>query len=321
MDNSQTLQGMDAKQRADFVLTGSLSSGGKMPDDKRRIFLELAQNSTPLLSKVRREDMPSETYAIPRIIFADDILRSGPTEGTELSSGQRVAPTTSEVSLTSKNYEGVVKVGRHTLMDNVEGPALFNKLVTMIAKRVGVDIEKRGLQSDTTIVDAELVAKGYAKQNGWLKRIVSRTVDLSNADISRASLEAAISTLPLRYRETMNPMFFLEEYAGDKWRQTIGERATALGDQAVLQKTLPPVGGFSVTQLGNMPVTTGTPNTAPGLFADPQNLILGIYKDVEIETEEVKRENSVYIIVRLRAAFGVEQEDGCVLLENVKART
>lgn len=321
MDNSQTLQGMDAKQRADFVLTGSLSSGGKMPDDKRRVFLELAQNATPLLAKVRREDMPSETYAIPRIIFADDILRSGPTEGTELSSLQRVAPTTSEISLTSKNYEGVVKVGRHTLMDNVEGPKLFNKLVTLIAKRVGVDIEKRGLQSDTTISDPTLVANGYAKQNGWLKRIASRTIDLANADISRASLESAISALPLRYRETMAPAFFVEEYAGDKWRQSIGERATALGDQAVMQKKLPPIGGYDVMQVGNMPVTTGTPNTASALFADPQNLILGIYKDVEIETEEVKRENSIYIIVRLRAAFGVEQEEGCVLLENVKART
>lgn len=321
MDNSQTLQGMDAKQRADFVLTGSLSSGGKMPDDKRRVFLELAQNATPLLAKVRREDMPSETYAIPRIIFADDILRSGPTEGTELSSLQRVAPTTSEISLTSKNYEGVVKVGRHTLMDNVEGPKLFNKLVTLIAKRVGVDIEKRGLQSDTTISDVTLVANGYAKQNGWLKRIASRTIDLANADISRASLESAISALPLRYRETMAPAFFVEEYAGDKWRQSIGERATALGDQAVMQKKLPPIGGYDVMQVGNMPVTTGTPNTASALFADPQNLILGIYKDVEIETEEVKRENSIYIIVRLRAAFGVEQEEGCVLLENVKART
>lgn len=321
MDNAQTLAGMEPKQRADFVLTGSLSSGGKMPDDKRRIFLELAQNATPLLAAARREDMPTETYKIPRIIFADDIVRAGPTEGTELASGQRTAPTTSEVTLTSKNYEAVVKVGRYTLMDNVEGPRLFNRLVTLMAQRIGVDIEKRGLQGDSTESDSTLVARGYALQDGWIKRISTRTVDLSNADISRGAFESAITALPLRFRETMRHQFFVEEYAGDKWRQLIGERATMLGDQAVISGTLPPVGGYGIKQVGNMPVTTGSPNVAPALFCDPQNLIFGVYKDIEIETEEVKRENAVYIIARYRCAYQIEQEDGCVLIENVKART
>lgn len=187
--------------------------------------------------------------------------------------------------------------------------------MTLIAERVGVDLETLALASDT------LGAGAYALQDGWIKRITSNVVNAASGDVSRAILEAALVSVPLRFRQAGRHAFYLEEYAGETWRKTIGDRATPLGDKAILEGTLPPAVGRPVIQVGNMPVTAGAPNTAPGLFTDPRNLILGFWRNIKIESERVAREQATYIIVSFRSAFAVEHEAAAAKITNLKART
>lgn len=319
--NDETLRTItEPAKRADFVLS-TLSTGGEIQPQAAKKFIQLAQNATPLMAACNMIEMPAKEYHLPRMVFGGPILHAETSERTEVSSPNRVAPTTSEVVLLAKEYDGEVDITYKTLQDNVEAEALENTILTMIATRVGVDLESLALGSDTTIVSSIPVARGFAQQDGWLKLITTNTVNASSAHINKALFEQARTSVPLKYRQQMQGkyVFFVEEHAGNKWRESISDRMTVGGDAAITSEELPLVGGTPVKMVGNMPVTSGTPDVSSVIFTPPKNLILGFWRKVSIRMEDWPSLKCVRIYVTVRAAFGVEQEFAASLITNVRA--
>jgi Phage capsid family len=319
--NTETLRQIeDPAKRADFVLS-TLSSGGEIQPQAAKKFIQLALNATPLLSQCNQFDMPAKEFHVPRMVFAGPILRAETSERTEVSSGNRAAPTTSEVVLSAKEYDGEVNLTYKVLQDNVEAEALENTILTMIAQRVGVDLETLALVSDTTISDSGLVARGYAQQDGWLKLITSNVVNASSAHVNKAILEQARASVPLKYRQQrMNQYkYFVEEHAGNKWRESISDRMTPGGDAALVNAELPRVGGTAIEMVGNMPVTTGSPDLSTAIFTDPKNLYMGMWRKVSIRAQDWPSLKCVRIFVTVRVGFAVEQEFAAAKITNVRA--
>lgn len=299
--------------RAD-VTTSGLSTGGALPTEAADRFIQLAQNATPLLAASRRVTMKSKDFRIPKIVMNGRMLKAAPSEGSQSSS--RVAPTTSEILLASKPYNLTVKVTDEMLEDNIEQGKFESTLMALIAEKVGVDTEEIALASDTGSLDADL-----ALQNGWLARLTSNVVDAADADVSQTIFEAGHRAVPMRFRRGKH-QWFVQEHAGEKWRQVISARQTNLGDQAILNGQIPPAVGRPVLQVGNMPVTAATgphPDVSKIIYCDPMNLILGFWREVRMEVERVARESSNYIIVTTRMAFAVEHEAAASIIENVRA--
>lgn len=316
---TELLRGMTPAKRADAIAS-MISSAGELSTEKATEFMRIAQNATPLLKAARFVEMKARVHAVPRIIFVDPILKTSPGDGTALSSGNRTAPTTSEVTLTSKEYVGTVKLGDQMIEDNIEREDIEKSIMEMIAERVGVDLEGLALGSDTDIVDSTLVANGYADQDGWLKRITSNVVNFSSGDVTRAKMNSLFTSIALKFRQRSKLEYFMEEYAGETWRNLLGDRATALGDKAILEGSIPPANGRPVTQVGNMPVTTGTPNISSAILTDPRNLLLGWHRQITMEADRRPQERATYIVVSMRNAFAVEYEPAAAKGTNVKAR-
>lgn len=299
--------------RAD-ITTGSLSSGGALPTEAADRFIQIAQNATPILAACRRVTMPSKDFRIPKIVMNGRMLKAAPAEGA--ASGSRVAPTTSEVTLNAKPYQLSVKITDEMLEDNIERAKFEGTLMGLIAEKVGLDTEEIALASDTGSGDPDL-----ALQNGWLTRITSNVVDAADANVSQTVFEAGHRAVPMRFRRGKH-LWFVQEHAGETWRSVMSARQTALGDAAILNGQIPPAVGRPVMQVGNMPVTAATgphPDVSKVLFTDPQNLILGFWREVRVEIERVARESANYIVVTTRMAFAVEHEAAASLIENVRA--
>lgn len=316
---SERLRGMTPSQRADAIAS-MISSAGELSVEKAREFFRVAQNATPLLKAARVVEMTARQYAVPKILFVDPILKADPGDGTALGSGSRAAPTTSEVSLVAKEYVGTIKLGDQMIEDNIERQDIEATIMEMIAERVGIDLEALALGSDTTIVDATLVANGYDQQDGWLKKITSNVVNFSSGDVNRAKMNSLYTSIALKFRQRAQHQYFMEEYAGETWRNIIGDRATALGDKSILEGSIPPANGRPVIQVGNMPVTSGTPNVSSAILTDPRNLLLGWHRQIRLEADRRPQERATYIVVSLRAAFAVEHEAAAAKGTNVKAR-
>lgn len=300
--------------------TGILSSGGAMPVEVEKEFLRIAQNATPLLTTCRMVTMGAPTKKIPKLIFEDDVLRADPGEGVALASGVLAVPTASEVSLVSKKVMAEVDITDELFEDNVEGDSLEATIMEMLAERVGVNVEKMALMSDTAIVDPTLVANGMAQQNGWLKLVTSNTVAFSSADLTRAKMNALLVSIALKYRQKAKHQYFVEEYAGEVWRDIIGDRATAAGDAAVTGGEIPRCNGKTVQQVGNMPVTSGSPNISSILLTDPKNLIIGWQRGVTLELERKASQCLTKVVVSMRLAFAVEHQAAAAKGTSVKAR-
>jgi hypothetical protein len=135
--------------------------------------------------------------------------------------------------------------------------------------------------------------------------------------------------VPSRFRRDLKHNFFMGEKAANKWREIVAARATQAGDQALMSADLPPVGGTKVIEAANIPVTTGSPDTAPVLFTDPKNLILGIRtgirgggaQGISMKVQDWPKGNRIEIIVRARAAFGVMHEAAAAKGTNFRATT
>lgn len=310
---TEKLQKQTPQQRADAIL-GLLSGGGLLPADKAREFIRLAQNATPLLQAARVVRMTSPTFALPKILFAGRVTKAAATDGSAPSSGDRSAPTTSEVTLVAKDYEAQVKIGYKFLRDNIEDDEVENTIMSTLIERIGVDLEEIGLAGDTGSGDAAL-----ALQDGWVKRISTNVVNAGSAAVSRALFEQLHGSVALKFRQSGKHVFFVQEHAGEKWRAIIGDRATALGDKAILEGMIPPAAGRPVIQVGNMPVASGPPATAPILFTDPKNLILGIWQDIDVRTFDDSREGAVTITARYSVAFNIEHEAAAAKATNVLA--
>jgi hypothetical protein len=112
---------------------------------------------------------------------------------------------------------------------------------------------------------------------------------------------------------------YVEDHSAETWRKLIGSRATALGDQYAIQGGVPPHAGSAVIPVGNLPVTSGSPDTAPALFTTPGNLIFGVYKDIVIKPWDYPRERSIYFSIYMRLACAVEQENAAAKITNLKA--
>lgn len=299
--------------RADAT-TGLLSSGGALPTEAADKFIQIAQDATPLLAAVRRITMPTKDYRLPKIVMSGRMLKVAPSEGA--ASATRVAPTTSEVLLQSKALQLAVKLTDEMLEENVERDGFERTLMSMIGEKVGIDLEEIALASDTLSGDADL-----ATQNGWIKLITSNVVDAADANISQAIFESAHTAVPMRFRRGKHK-WFVQEHAGETWRNVTSARQTALGDAAILQGMIPPAVGMPVVQVGNMPVTAaggGHPAVSKALYCDPKNLLLGFFRDIRIETERVARESATYIVVTCRVAFQIEHEAACSKITNLRA--
>ena len=163
------------------------------------------------------EPMASKTKKLPKILFASRVVRADPGDGAALGSGQRIAPTTSEVTLNAKVIEVEGFLGYTALEDNVEGEMFEETYLRLLAEKVGVDLEEMALMSDVDIVDATLVAHGMAQQDGWLKRITSNVVDQADAALSESLLTTLKLSVPRRFRQGQHK-FWAEDGAAEHWR-------------------------------------------------------------------------------------------------------
>jgi hypothetical protein len=91
---------------------------------------------------------------------------------------------------------------------------------------------------------------------------------------------------------------------------------TIIGDKALTDNGIPPYSGVPVKKDNTILLLPNSGYTR-GLFVHPQNLIIGIWKEITIETFRRIDQRMLQVCVHLRAAFQIEQPDAASVLTNV----
>ena len=292
-------------EKAMIAVSDLINDGGYLNPQQANEFIRKLVDQPTILRDLRVERMNSPVMEINKIGFSSRILRAAPASGTALASGDRAAPATEKVTLTTKEIIAEVPIPYDVLEDNIERGSLEDTIMDLITERAARDLEELIVLGDTGSADSYL-----ALFNGVLKLATSHVVDYTDsalASVDRGLFKDMLKAMPSKYlRDRARMAFYVSPNAEVEYADSIAARETVLGDSKVTRD-----------YVGNSPF--GVPLKAAALMPDsqvlfthPKNIILGIQRDVMIETERVIAARMINIVLTMRVALQFEEEDAVV---------
>lgn len=301
-------------RKADLALS-DLATAGKLNPQQTDRFLRTLIDQPTLLSSVRTVAMKGSQMKINKIGFGSRILRPA-VSGVALSVGERTKPDLGMVELNSKEVIAEIRIPYDVLEDNIEGGnisagptsspgGMHQTLIDLIAARAALDLEELGLLGDTTSGDPYL-----AMNNGFLKLATANIVTATTA-ISKDVVKAAVKAMPSKYLRNRNALkHFIGVNNETDLRDIYANRATALGDANLTGMTALQMFGSALLPTALMP-------QANSLFTDPNNLIFGIQRNIEIEYDKDITTRTFIVVLTARIAFQIEELNAIVKTQGV----
>jgi len=296
----------DIVAKADIAVSNLIADGGYLNPEQSDKFIRMIQEQPTIIKEIRTVRMNSPKREIDKIGFASRILRPAPASGETLASSERAKPTTSKITLTTKEVIAEVHLPYDVLEDNIERGSLEGTIMEMISERASVDLEELIIQGDTTSSDDYL-----ALMDGILASISTNVVNQGNAAITKAMFKNGILEMPNKYLRNRAAMrHYISPDQETAYRDTVADRQTALGDSTLQGNNPLYAYGVPIEAVALMP-------NAYGFFTYPQNLIFGIQRQIMIETDKDIRARVLIVVLTMRCAFAIEEEEACVKYTNI----
>jgi HK97 family phage major capsid protein len=307
----------------DLAVSTLTSGGGKLLPDQSDSFYRKVFDRTGIVGDLRHVSMISDTMNINKIGLGSRIIRVAPTgtapyivdgngetyaNNRNLASADRYGPSFEQVQLTVKEYMAEIHLTDDVIENNLERDSVVSTIMDMTAQRLALDIEEVLLTSDTS--NGALAAE-LKLQDGILKRITTNVVDAQSNPIALSHFASLQSALPTKYLRNMTQMrYYLHNYKELAWRQALASRGTGLGDLTLATGGPVPALGVALQTVPLMPQSTI-------LFTDPKNIIVGLQRDMRLETERFPRSRMTAFIFTVKFGVQLEQEDATAKLINL----
>lgn len=302
-------------QKADVALA-DLASGGLLNPEQTDRFIQVLMDSPTILNAARVVTMNAPQKKINKIGFGSRILRVA-TSATALADGDRVKPDFGQITLVSKEVIAELHIPYDVFEDNIEGGNISaamgqsaggvqDTIMTLVGQRTALDLEELGILGDTSSADSYL-----ALTNGFLVLANQHIVDAGGATISKDAFKAAIKAMPDKYlRVRGDNSFFVSVDNETEYRDTVANRVTGLGDSALVSANSMSVFGSPIQAAPLMP-------NAKGIYTNPNNLIFGIQRKVNIEYDKDIRARKFIVVVTARVDFQIEEANAIVAITNL----
>lgn len=140
----------------------------------------------------------------------------------------------------------------------------------------------------------------------------------------------ALKTMPAKYKANngLAAMSFLNsDLVTQDYLAALSARSTGLGDAVFLGQAKPQYGRVPIIDVPLMPTTLGSPNDTPSkdgvigggsltdvLLTPKNNLIIGIQRDIKIESQRIAADEATYIFYSMRVDLAIENVDAVVLI-------
>lgn len=292
-------------EKAD-VAVSDLLDGGKLNPTQSDELYQMVIDRPTLLNEIRTVQMPADKYNIDKINFGSRMWRPAPTEGTPLTAENRYRPTFDQIQLDVKDIMSEIHIPYSVLEDSIERGTLQQTFMQMAAKRTSIDWEELLLLGDTSSNDPYLALFDGALQ------LPDHTYDGSAITSIGSDLwKVAMQNMPQKYLSDIDSMgFYISKYNEIEYRDTL---ATTSADKGYTYTTeRPELTGFGVP----LKACAKMPNDKM-LFTFPENLIMGVHRDILIETERDIRNRVLVIVMTARLDIKMETADAALVVNNL----
>ena len=327
-----TTSNANLSKRAE-MLVGDLAAGGALNPEQSNSFIDFIQDEPTILNQVRVERMAAPTRLIEKIGFQGRILRSGQFSHTQEFGARHLDNTagkehskmvTDKLLLTTKEVIAEVRIPYEVLEDNIERGGLESHTMRQIAQQVSRDLEELALNGDTAHASSDPFLQ---LNDGYMKMMTSNVVDNLAAGIDPGMFDQGLLAMPQKYLRRMSDMKHFVSVANRiKYRAEVAKRATGYGDAALTSDLGLHAGGVLIEASPMLVSATETAWGAGdgesgerGFLTFPKNLIMGIQRDISVETDKDISAREIIIVVTARVDFKIEDELACVKYVNIGA--
>lgn len=301
-------------RKADMALADLLGSGGLLVPAQAQRFIRILIDESRIMKMATVTPMRSPKQLIEKIRFGSRILRAG-VEATALPEGDRSKPDLSKVELDAKEVKAEVHLNNYVLEDSIERDELKQTIMSLMGEAIARDLDELVVQGDTTSSDTFL-----ALLDGMLKAATSNTVNAGDVPVTKSVWRDMLKTMPSQFLRNKALMrFFTSVNAELDYRDSIADRATAAGDDAL--KNSAPV-GYSGIPLVDVPLFPenlgGGLNQTNAILTDPRNVNVGIWRQIQIETDKDIRRGVLMIVATMRVDFKYVEETAVVKATQIR---
>lgn len=306
-------------RRADLALSDLSTNGGLMNAEQANRFLRKLIDQPTILNEARTVRMARPQMEINKIGFTSRILKAA-NQGAigepgaadrALAAADRSSPITEKLTLNTSEVIAEIDLPYEVIEDNIEGGGIdgtqFEEtILDLIAERAATDLEELLITGDTGDGDPYI-----ALQDGIIKLAVSNIVNQNSAVIDPDMFANMIKSLPTKYHRLLGQMkFYLQTTKEIDYRMQVAQRQTTLGD-ATLQGTAPvSVLGVGMSSAALMPAVNA-------ILTVPRNIIWGVQRSFRMEFDRIVRERVFVIVLTMRVAIEIEEEDMVVKAINI----
>lgn len=295
-------------EKAQMTVADLVSSGGYLNPMQANAFIRMIQDQPTIVKMMRVVPMNAPQMEINKIGFGSRILHAAPTTGNALTSDQRSKATTSKVELLTKAVRAEVRLPYDVLEDNIERGTLETTIMQLISERSSLDIEELVLLGDKDSTDAYL-----ALLDGILKLASAHVVDHTAAGISvsKTVFKEMVKEMPSKYlRNRAQFRFLVSPNTETEYVDTLANRLTNYGDTKINNWSPNTPYGIPLEAAALMP-------NAKGLLIHPNNMILGIQRNIMIETDRDITTQELIVVVSMRLDVQFEESDAVVKIDGL----
>lgn len=308
------------------ITSGSFTGGVGLSVEEADRFIDYMRDESSLMKNARVERMNASTKKIYKLGIGSKILVPA---SPVVDPGETVGINTAQIILTSKEMIAIARISDDSLDDNIEGDEFFDHLMRLVAAQSANQLEYAYLM-------AKLVEPATDINDlfiGWYERALSgrdgsHILDATEDDdryISRAKFSKLLKALPLKYRgvNKKNLRFLVASDIEQDYADTMAERNTALGDAAAMGSIDLKYRKVPITPVALLPTNLPVGEVLNGTFmllTDYNNLIIGIQRDIRLETQRWARLRATDVVMTLRGDIQMENTDAVATYKNLLVR-
>jgi hypothetical protein len=282
-------------QKASLDLTGSASGNnpaGLMNQAYGTQFFLNAKAESNFFNDVDMFQMQAKTQKIDRFVRGNRFLfPTGYARDTDSNTelGRALKPdnyygyTASKTEFAATKAQGVLRIPREDLLNNITGANLMPFLLGQAQTRQIVDdMSDQIINGDTALAGSDAASQLLRVKDGVLK-LAGTSVAAGGRFTSSIAINAQQAIAPEHWRRMGNAKFYLPRKAELGYLRELGALATALGDTSKVNGGNFSVTGIPVVQEDFLPMAST--NDGVGVLIDPKVVKLGIWDSLRIYSE------------------------------------
>lgn len=291
-------------------------------------FIDLCIDESVLIKAIRRVRKNNAKGEVNKLDLATIVSEGASTTSKATTS----TPSEAVMTYDMVKYRSALDIKTDFEEDNLEGPAIRDKIMGMFSKRISNDMELALIQGDEDLVtgDDQTRENNLFGVNDGLQKILlaevasAQIIDCEGAAPSDKLYYDMKRAIPTRFRSGIRDYRFVAPcHAVDKWSYDWSQRETQGGDTALGTNNVPGPWGVPFLEIPLFP--TDLVYGASSQFDDgsfiwltpPSNLVYFVQREITIEWERKPRRDLWEATIHWRVDFEVDDPALVVIAKNV----